>query len=443
MPILDRVNGNNPMPEDDEQPNKDADKGREPHLVSGQLGTRMVSVAALVERIVSAFITEYTDSPALREADNASKRLKLILDTANYILSIESVSLSADEKANVVSRVYSELFGYGPLDALFLDDRVTTIELEGVDKVSVRYGHGDLEKLKPLFDDDAHMQRVIARLLMDAGAELREDQPIIETGLIVGDRPVGLNIVSPPITPQLTTDIRVHPRVLPTLDDLVTSEFLTEQAATLLRGLIASPYGLMIVGDAESGKTTLLSILLQLLEQPESIITVERAGELRLPPGAARLMTQWKTGNQAGVTFGAQINNALEKSLQCLVLDEVRADEPETIAPLLMAIESPRQIWSFRGAAETKRLQSALGMLARRADSSRSEEMVRALYQRLPFVIAVRRFEGRLQLYNIGEWQFIDGADYPNYVALMGRQSGELILTGKKPSRTLNTTGLW
>lgn len=442
MPILDRANRNNELPEnngkDIEEFRIDADKGREPQFVSGQLGTRWLSQAAVVERLEAAFIEEYDDSPALREADTPTKKLKLLLDTANHVFAVESLDLSADEKADLISRTYSNLFGYGPLDKLFLDDRVTTISLDGPDKASVRYGHGDLESLGPIFQDERHFRRIIARLLMDAGAELRDDQPYIETGLLVGERPVCVNLVAPPVAFQLGIDIRVHPKVLPTADDLVASGFMTAQAASLLKALVESPHGFIIVGEPESGKTTLLSVLLQWLPQPAAAISVERAGELRLPAGAQQLMTRWPVGDAPGITFGEQIGYALEKQPACIILDEVRSDEPLTIAPLLGMDNAPRQIWSFRGAIFAKRLQSALGMLARRADFGQGEEMVRALHERLPFVVTVIRSSSQLRLWSVAEWQFKDGSGYPTYILLMSTEEGRLKLTGERPARPLN-----
>lgn len=417
---------------------KDADKGREPQLVPAQLGSRWVSLAALIEQIESAFWDEHRDnSPALHEADTTPKRLKLILETANYVFAVESVQLSEQEKAAVISRTYSNLFGYGPLDALFLDDSVTTISLEGVDKAAVRYEHGELTSVGPLFQNTDHFQRIIKRLLRDAGAELRADQPYVEVGLLAGERPICVNLVAPPVTIQLTADIRVHPKKLPAWDELIASGFMTEHAAQLLKALIASPHGLLIIGEPESGKTTLLNLLANDLPDPAQTIAVERAGEMHLPNAMRRLTARWPVGDEQGISFGDQITHALEQKPACILLDEVRADEPHTIAPLLQLPDAPRQIWSFRGAIFAKRLQNALGMLARRADVGGGESLVRTLYERLPFVIAVNRVGGQLRFWSIGEWQFKHSPDYPTYVPLMQIEDGQLKLTGERTAKAL------
>lgn len=415
-------------------PRHDADKHREPRFVPGRSGTRMYSMAALLERIEDAFRDEYS-AEMLREADTAAKRFKLILDTTDYVLAVESVQVTSDEKADLIRRAYSRLFGYGPLDALFLDDRVTTINLNGADKAAVRYGHDDLVNLPPLFDDEAHLRGVIERLLLDAGAELRDDLPAIETGLTVGGRPVSLSAVLPSVAFGFNVDIRVHPAAPPTLDDLVADGFMTPDALVLLRKLLTSKYGFVIAGETETGKTTLLNALAA--ELPGGVVSVERAGELRLPPDARRFVVRWPVGDAPGVLFGDQILAALESQPSCLVLDEVRSDEPEAIAPLLLLDEPPRQIWVVRGAPDHKRLQSALGMLARRADRAQGEAIVHALYERLPFMVTVARIRGRLQLFSVAEWQSRVDTDYPDYVMLMRYEEGRAQLTGAPPARWL------
>jgi type IV secretory pathway ATPase VirB11/archaellum biosynthesis ATPase len=441
-------NGQHDLPDNidvTQLPRKDADKGREPKLLSSRLGTRSMSVAALIERIVGAFNEEHgegkAESPAMKDADTPTKRMKLLLATTDYVLAVESVQISQNEKADILRRVYSELFGYGPLDTLFADERITTISLDGMDKASARYGHGDLIPIGPLFEDNQHLRQTLSRLLRDARAELSEEQPFVEAGLRVEGRPVCLNLMTPPITIQLRADIRVHPKTLPTLDDLVAQNFMPTEAAALLRALTQSPQGFVIVGDTESGKTTLLSVLAQLLPEPDKLASVERAGELRLPIGAQQWVVRWRFGEQKPVSFVEQVSAALENQPKTILLDEVRADQPEAVALLLTQPEAPRQIWSFRGASDANRIRSALGMVARRANPTQSEAMVHALYERLPFIVAIKRTKGTLQVRGIAEWQYPPGAEYPDYVELLTTGWEGLEFTGKRPTHPLDLPG--
>ncbi len=427
-----------PPPQDEHPIPKNKKPEREPEWLESRLGSRLVSRAALVERIIAQFLQEFAvDDAHLSAAKTKTDRLKLVRETALYVIAVESVQLSLEEQADVIRRAYAEIFGYGPLDTLFEDETITTIALEGADKVSIRRGHGDLEVIGALFDDMPHMRDVVSRLLRHAGAELRDDEPIIEAGLVVEGRPVRVSTVSPPVTVQLTADIRVHPKRVLTLEDLVTSSLLTEEAAQFLDALVQSPHGFVIVGDTESGKTTLLNALLQRLPDAKDLIAVERARELRLPTGAKSLVTHWPRGEESGMTWGQQIGVALGKNPSCIAIDEVRADEPEAIAPLLTRADAPRQIWAFRGPSVTKRLRSALTMIAQRAVPTEAG-VVRALYERLPFVINMKRAQGRLELRGIAEWQISPDGDYADYVMLFEKGWETLERTGKRPLRSLN-----
>ena len=422
---------------DDPPVHPNADQGREPHLVPGRMGARLYSLAALRERIEERFFEEYDESPMLREADTSAKRLRLVLDVANYVFAVESVLVSEDEKADLLRQAYSNLFGYGPLDALFLDERITTIAINGADHAAVRYGHGDLQPLKPLFDDSEHLRRIVERLLIDAGTELRDDLPAIETGLRLGDRKASLNVVMPPYSPVMNVDIRLHPPTMADMRRLVASGFMTDEAAALIHAIARSNHGIVIVGESEAGKTTLLSAAAAMLPETDDAVAVERAGEAQLPEAFERLTVRWALGDQTGVSFGEQIETAIAGRPSCIVLDEVRSDESMAIAPLLEAEFSARQIWVVRGVPDAKRLQSALGMLARRSNPDRGEAPVHALYERLPFVLTTARIQGQLKLFSIAEWQPSAASDYPDYVMLMQYREGAARPTGNPPFRRI------
>lgn len=422
------------IPEDDP-------KMRVPELVEGRAG-RMVSVGGLIERIIEQFTNEFgSDTSQIIATTTETERRGMVRDVASYIFGIESVQLALPQQARIIQHAYGDLFSYGGLDVLFEDEQITTIAIEGPEKIAVRYGPGhDLTPLDPVFDDNPHLRRILKRLLRNAQAELRNDNPIIEVGLAIADRPVCVSLAMPPFTPELTADIRVHPAQPVTLAQLVESNFMPQNAADALQAIAKSSHGFMVVGDTESGKTTLLSALLAFVPDGDNLVTVERAGELRLPSGAQRRIVQWPVDNpsQDEITFGEQITHALTSEPRCIVLDEVRSDEPQSIAPLLEHEHTPRQIWSFRGSSDPMRIRSALGMVARRSNPGAPEAMVYALYERLPFIVIVKRRRGYLQLLEIAEWQMTGDDTYANYTALMTRYGDTVVATDKQPQRALD-----
>lgn len=412
---------------------RNADKGREPEFLATNRG-RQISINALVERVIHQFIAEHgeRDSSDAQQAVTETERIKLVKASAEYVIAVESIAITNAEKADIIRRVYAEMFDYGLLSQLFDDPTITTITLEGSEKVAVRHGHGELIPHTPLFDDESHYQRIIRRLLEDAGVKSGIDAPIIETGFTVNQRRISLNIIQPPATILTTVDIRLHPPQALMLDELAQTWEIPPDAIALLQKIARSPHGVIIVGEAETGKTTLLNALIA--QTDGKIVAVERSGEMRLPATAERLTVQWDDRNSG---FADLIQPAIEQTPDLITIDEVRADESASIAPLLTEPNIPRLVWTFRGATDNKRLAVSLGMLARRASPAHGEEIVKALYERLPFVITVRRRQGRLQLMSIAEWQFQAGQEYPDYVELMAQGWEGIETTGKLAKRSL------
>jgi hypothetical protein len=83
-------------------------------------------------------------------------------------------------------------------------------------------------------------------------------------------------------------------------------------------------------------------------------------------------------------------------------------------------------------------------MLARMSDRTQPEMMVFNLYERLPFIVVVKRRKGFIQLREIAEWQFPDNYKevtdlvYADYVSLMELESDTCQPTGKLPKHALD-----
>jgi type IV secretory pathway ATPase VirB11/archaellum biosynthesis ATPase len=449
MPILDKMNQNHP-PEDnnghqpgDDEPLFDYPKPEpvqrrrpQPEFLDARLGRAAITVSALVERIVDAVTAEHTpDDSAIRAAKTRADRLKLLRPVVDYVLSVESVEANNDQTAELMRLAYSDLFGLGPLDALIDDPAITTISLEGANKVSVRRGHGEMMPLDILFEDISHFKDVVGRLLQRADATLTDENPLIEVGFQAENgRFISVNLAAPPVTVALSLDIRLHPVEGPTLEGLVARGTLDARGARVLRALMASDYGFVLAGQPEAGKTMTLSGLLTALPDPARAAALERTGELHLPEGMTRILPDWS--GMPGVTFGEQVAAHHDGGYRTLVLDEVRADEPHTIAPLLTAADPPRMIWSMRGSPAAKRLRAALDMLARRADMANGDQLSDRLFERMPFVVSVRRLDGVIQLREVGEWVRGEGG-YWGYQPLMQQTMGEMLLMETVPEHRL------
>jgi pilus assembly protein CpaF len=368
-------------------------------------GSRQISLAALRERIEEEFIAETAARPdILLDASTEPTRRDLIREVADYVLAVEGLNISRADRLALLDMLYADLFSLGPLDSFLNDKTITELTIDGPDRVHLRRGAGDMTPADVHFDDGAHLERTVRRVLLTAGAELTERDPFVEVGTVLRGRPARLTVAAPPASPLLHVEVRLHPHERATMASCITSGLLDEEAAALLQRLLAAGHGLMIAGDVGTGKTTLLEALLPSL--PLGSICVERSAELRVPEGIERLVALPPASDHAPVDFADQISAALDRRPAWLVIDEIRFDEARATWQALTTERGPRCLWVFRGAIDPVRLRAAFSMSVRRAQPGIEQEFIHAaLLARLPFVALLARRSQRLSLLSLNKWQ--------------------------------------
>src|SRR5437868_1886050 len=147
-------NPNNPASDADE----DSNANRLPHFLPGN---RLVSLAALRERIEVQFISETGMRPdLLLDADEAARR-DMIRDVVDYVLATETVTLTRQDRLAILDIVYRDLFSFGPLDTYLADPAVTEMTINGPERVHIRYNAGNMITVESVFDDSSHLERVV------------------------------------------------------------------------------------------------------------------------------------------------------------------------------------------------------------------------------------------------------------------------------------------
>ncbi len=219
-----------------------------------------------------------------------------------------------------------ELVGFGPIQALVEDDSINDIVVNGPATVFIERD-GRLSTAAVRFADDAHVIRVIQRILAPLGRRVDESTPMVDARLPDGSR---VNAIIPPIAldgPCLS--IRKFRKQALTGEDLLRHGSCTQAMLTYLREKVEQRTNLMVLGGTGSGKTTFLNLLSQWIPQTERIITVEDAAELRLHHGhVVRLETRPPNlEGERAVTARDLVRNALRMRPDRIIVGEVRGDE--------------------------------------------------------------------------------------------------------------------
>lgn len=404
MPLFDHLNRLS-RPEDDPEPR--AGEPRLSRLLPGRAGRPSVSLEALRERVESQFREETAGrDDILVELDSEESQRAFLREVAEYVFAVEAVTPLPAEKQAILEKAYHNLFGFGPLDALLDDETVTEVSITGPSDVRARRGAGPLELAAIRFDGVAHLEEVLRRALATAGQCLTDENPFVEAGGRLRGRPARISVVGPPVSALLSVTIRLHPTQPLTLDEMVASELLSPQGATLLRAILNGGHGLLLVGEAGTGKTTLAGALAcELALSGGRIAWVERAAELPLPEGVRRFAPGSSAAQTTIADFGGALRAALAAAPDWLALDEAHADDVAALWEALSSQNAPRYLWTMRAPTRTDRLRSALTMMLHRAGPAIEPDALYAtLAHRLPFVVILGRAEGALRLLTVGEW---------------------------------------
>ncbi len=242
------------------------------------------------------------------------------------LLDGENAALTGRQRESVVQAVLHELVGLGPLEPLLEDESVSEIMVNGPAQVYVER-LGRLTRTEICFDDEAHLRRIIERILAPLGRRADESSPMADARLADGSR---VNIILPPLSvrgPILT--IRKFAKTPLLVSDLIRLGTLTEQAADFLRGCIEKRLNILVSGGTGSGKTTTLNALSSFIGGMERIVTIEDAAELQLQQ--AHVVTlESRPPNLEGrgeITIRQLVRNALRMRPDRLLLGEVRGGE--------------------------------------------------------------------------------------------------------------------
>ncbi|MCG2784213.1 MAG: CpaF family protein [Anaerolineae bacterium] len=232
----------------------------------------------------------------------------------------------ASIRQQLTQETLNEVLGYGPIQSLLDDPDVTEIMVNGPKKVYVEK-KGQLAKTGVTFDDDAHVLRVIDRIILPLGRRIDYDSPTVDARLPDGSR---VNAVIPPVAidgPTIT--IRKFRKDKLTVQQLVDFGSLSPQMAEFLRACVISRLNIIISGGTGSGKTTLLNVLSTMIPSNERIVTIEDAAELQLQQDhIVRLETKVAGVEGKGqVSIRDLVRNSLRMRPDRIVIGECRGGE--------------------------------------------------------------------------------------------------------------------
>ena len=140
--------------------------------------------------------------------------------------------------------------------------------------------HGKITRTNAQFVDEAHLLRIIDKIISRIGRRIDESSPYVDARLPDGSR---VNAIIPPLAVRGSSlTIRKFRRDPFTMADLIKFGTLTHKSGQFLEACVRGKLNVLISGGTGSGKTTTLNVLSAAIPTDERIITVEDAAELQL-----------------------------------------------------------------------------------------------------------------------------------------------------------------
>jgi pilus assembly protein CpaF len=257
---------------------------------------------------------------------SADKVERFVLEQVRRYVLEQRLPVNQRETEVLARDARNELMGFGPIQHLIEDDSVNDIVVNGPTNVFVERA-GKLSAVPVRFNNDAHVIRVIQRILAPLGRRLDESTPMVDARLPDGSR---VNAIIPPIAldgPCLS--IRKFRKSPLSADDLLKYGSITQPELDYLHMRVQKRTNLIVVGGTGSGKTTFLNLLSQWVPHGERIVTIEDAAELRLQhPHVVRLETRPPNlEGERAVSARDLVRNALRMRPDRIIVGEVRGDE--------------------------------------------------------------------------------------------------------------------
>jgi pilus assembly protein CpaF len=336
---------------------------------------------------------------------------RLLLEIKNLVerlLVEEGTPINEVERQCIVRDIQNEVLGLGPLEPLLLDATISDILVNTHRQVYVER-RGQLELTDTHFANEAHLRKIIDRIVSRVGRRVDESSPMVDARLPDGSR---VNAIIPPlaIDGSLLSIRRFSVKPLK-MNDLIGYKSLTPEMAEIIAGLVKGKCSILISGGTGSGKTTLLNIMSGFIPPSERIITIEDAAELQMQqPHVVRLETRPPNVEGKGeISQRALVRNSLRMRPDRVIIGEVRGGEA---LDMLQAMNTGHEGSMATVHANTPR--DALGRVENMVNMAGLNLPIKAVRQQISSAIwiviqALRLTDGKRKVTSIQEITGMEG----------------------------------
>lgn len=165
----------------------------------------------------------------------------------------------------------------GEIDTLFADDEINSIHVLGAKNIYIER-KGKKSKISLTYRDNIRLENIIRKNAQFHGLEFDEEHPFIE----FNHKP-GINILAtlPPLSSAASMIIKCYKDKFASLKTLSEYQAMSKEVALLIEALASLKLNIIIAGEKNTLKTTLLSAIAKKIPQNNNAIVIDYSKELK------------------------------------------------------------------------------------------------------------------------------------------------------------------
>ena len=235
-----------------------------------------------ISRRAIYYFTQGTEKSMYLNALRGNTTQEEFFQTVDEYLNRHYARMSKNDQKYVKDKIRSAVFGYYVLDVLIEDDKISDIKILAPDNIRVKIG-GHRFRSNLHFEDMNDYLRFIEGVEIKNHLDLKRRPQVIFTDKDTSSQ----CIMRFDITSKVVNSVQfpyLHIRKIPkhkrTVGDLIGYEMLPEYVAAYLIDQVKNAPGMVFCGKGASGKTTLMSALLEFIPYDKAGVVIQESEEL-------------------------------------------------------------------------------------------------------------------------------------------------------------------
>ena len=291
---------------------------------------------------VKELVSKYAPKNAILSSKAPSRKqfLRLYENTIRDVARQYDVELSSDDVSNLARILVRHTVGYGVLEILLSDKRLTDIYVDsplGMKPIYVVHSeHGQCQTNIVFSDEEA--RSFVSKLRAMSGRPFDEAHPVLDYDL--PDMYARVAVIGPPLSPDgIAFAFRLHKPTPWTLPQFIDRKMLSPLAAGLLSFFVDAQTTMLVAGSRGAGKTSLMTSLILEIPQNQRILTQEDTLEIPVPEikrlgyNIQRLKTKSPIGGGSAGELPPEdaLRTALRLGDSAIIIGEVRSREAKVL----------------------------------------------------------------------------------------------------------------